>query len=115
MIKQVWKRHFEEMFTEHRAEFLQDIDKEELSERGEEAISRITKGDIYKPLRQTNNDNAPHPGNIPIEQVKNSPKSVIKLLKSTFNCCLINGQELPKEWKLANTSSLYEKRDKKMC
>lgn len=46
MEKDTWKRYYEKMLTDNTVEFLQNVIVEELIEWAEEAIGRITKGEI---------------------------------------------------------------------
>lgn len=69
-----WKRHYKEMLTENRDEFVGEARLLDDRDQREEMVSGITKEEIYRSIRQTKNGKSPGPGNIPRELIKNSPE-----------------------------------------
>jgi Reverse transcriptase (RNA-dependent DNA polymerase) len=110
---QEWKEYYSNLLKETRDKY--EPEAREILVADNENEMHITLAEIKSTLRKMKNKKAAGPGNIPIELVKYAPDILLERLVFLYNKCLLQGENVPKEWNLAYISSIYKKGDKKQC
>jgi hypothetical protein len=108
----VWEKYYYKLLAENRKEFL---DKEErLLRKPKGNIIEIDSNTVKQAIMRMKNGRAAGPGDIPIELIKTGGEKLLELITILLNK-IINGEEVPGEWKVALITSIHKKGDKRKC
>lgn len=108
-----WEEHYRQLLTEDRPEFAEQ--KKYDYQETFQSIQDIKKEEVERALKKMKNGKAAGPGGIPIELVKYGSDELVEKITELFNKCLINGDNIPRDWGMAYISSIHKKGCKKTC
>lgn len=105
-----WKEHYEHLLQEERPQYIWNSIP--INIQGETVD--IDETTIRKAINELKNGKSCGPEGVYAELLKSGTGKLIKILTKLFNDYL-NGQEVPKEWKVAYISSIYKKGNRNDC
>jgi len=108
-----WNEYYRNLLTEVRPEY--EMNYGEIKIDPPDEIRPITVDEVKETVRELKNGKAAGPGDIPNELIKNGPTILFELLTELCNKCMIEQEDIPNEWNLANISSIHKKGDKRQC
>jgi len=108
-----WEDYYQKLLREDRPQFTARSIPEETNIRAD--IDKISVAELKKALKYMKNGKAAGPGGIPIELVKHGPDILLENLVEIYNKCLMEGDDIPNDWKIGYLSSIHKKGNKKVC
>lgn len=109
---QEWENHYRTLLTEKRKEFTNN--GEQIIERTEEEQIEIPLEEVRKAAKSMKNNKSAGPGGIAPEFIKYGTEMLYRMLQQMFEKVL-NGNDVPGEWKEANLTSIFKKGEINKC
>ena len=108
----VWKKYYYRLLVEDRKEFL---DKDEwLLKKSKGNNIKIDNNTVKLAIMRMKKGRAAGPGDIPIKLIKSGSQKLLEMITILLNK-IINGENVPEEWKVAIITSIHKKGDKRKC
>lgn len=105
-----WKSHYEQLLKENRPQYTQEASQ--INIEGERV--EIDGNTVKKAIVKLKNGKSCGPEGVSAELLKNGTDKLVRTITQLFNDCL-NGQQIPKEWKVAHISPIYKKGNRNEC
>lgn len=102
-----WENYFQDLLVERRNE--KESDQDITIRNGVEPIS---EEEVREALKKSKSGKASGPGGVTAELWKYGPPLLVRLITKMFNQ-ILEGDEIPEDWKISYISAIHKKGDKK--
>jgi hypothetical protein len=106
------EKYYYKLLVEDRKEFVGK--KGRLLEKGIGNAIEIDSNTVKQTIMRMKTGRAAGPGDIPIELIKSGGQKLLEMITILLNK-IVNGEKVPEEWKVAITTSIHKKGDKRKC